>query len=78
MVVIRYLEGTSWGYSTMLMHQNLDKETTIALKVAYNLLLRLKQIFREDKNLGPTFHNTEDVAAVYFPEPIYQRIYSHN
>ena len=51
-VVIRFLEGTSWGYSPMLMHQKLDPETTIALRVTYNLLLRLKQTYREDKNLG--------------------------
>ena len=71
MVVIRFLEGTSWGYSPMLMHQNLDKETTISLRVTYNLLLRLKQSFREDKHIGPAFSQEEDVPAVYFPEPIY-------
>ena len=42
MVVIRFLEGTSWGYSEMLMHQRLDDETLIALRVTFNLLLRLK------------------------------------
>lgn len=42
MVTIRFLEGTSWGYSEMLMHQKLDTETMIALRVAFNLLLRLK------------------------------------
>lgn len=78
MVAIRFLEGTSWGYSEMLMHQKLDNETSITLRVCYNLLLRLKQGYREDKQIGPVFHKDEDVAAVYFPEPIFQRIYSHN
>lgn len=50
----------------------------IALRVCYNLLLRLKQGYREDKQIGPVFHKDEDVAAVYFPEPVFQRIYSHN
>ena len=78
MVVIRFLEGTSWGYSEMLMHQRLDKDTAIALKVTYNLLLRLKQAYREDKVLGPAIQRQEDVPAIYCPEPVYQRIYSHN
>ena len=78
MVVIRFLEGTSWGYSEMLVHKQLDKDTSIALKVTFNLLLRLKQTYREDRAIGPTIQKEEDVPAVYCPEPIYQRIYSHN
>lgn len=53
LIVIRFLEGTSWGYSPMLMHQKLDTEIMIALKVAFNHLLRLKQGYREDKQIGP-------------------------
>ena len=52
--MIRFLEGTSWGYSEMLMHDKLDRDTSIALKVTFNLLLRLKQSYREDRNIGPT------------------------
>jgi hypothetical protein len=36
------------------MHHNLDKDTTITIKVTYNLLLRLKQGYREVKQIGPT------------------------
>ena len=54
MVVIRFLEGASWGYSEMLMHHKLDKDVAIVLKVTYNHLLRLKQSYREDKTFGPS------------------------
>ena len=50
----------------------------IALRVTFNLLLRLKQTYREDRNLGPTLQKIEDIPAVYCPEPFYQRVYSHN
>lgn len=71
MIVIRFLEGASWGYSEMLMHQTLDKDTIVALRVTFNLLLRLKQTFREDKVIGPAIQKEEDVPAIYCPEPVY-------
>ena len=78
MVVIRFLEGASWGYSEMLMHHKLDKDVAIVLKVTYNHLLRLKQSYREDKTFGPSLQKEEDVQALYCPEPVFQKIYSNN
>ena len=42
LALLRFIEGISWGYSPMLMHQTLDKEGVIALKVTFNWLVALK------------------------------------
>ena len=78
LLVIRFLEGISWGYSPMLIHESLDKEMSLSLRVAFNLLQRIKQIYREDKIIGPDISKTGDVHSVYCPEVIYQRLYSLN
>ena len=49
LATIRFLEGISWGYSPLLIHDTLDKETSYAIRVIYNLLLRVKQLYRENK-----------------------------
>ena len=33
---IRFLEGISWGYSVFLMHQQLDEDSSLAMKVIFN------------------------------------------
>jgi hypothetical protein len=37
------------------MHQNLDQDTSLAMKVIFNHLLRLKQFFRENKDFTHLF-----------------------
>ena len=77
-LVIRFLEGKSWGYSDLLMHETLDKEIKIALLVTFNLLQRIKQSYREDKEIGPSQMKNDDVTSKYSPEPIFQKTYNLN
>ena len=53
LVAIRFLDGISWNYSPLLIHEQPDTETSLFIKVAYNLLLWLKQLYREDNDIGP-------------------------
>ena len=41
----RFLEGVSWGYSTLLTHKELDQDNLLNLKVLYNFMIRLKRFF---------------------------------
>ena len=45
------------------MHQNLDEDTSLAMKVIFNLLLRLKQYFRESKDFSPLFTVVDKPAS---------------
>ncbi len=56
------------------MHQNLDQETSIAMKVIFNLLLRLKQFFRESKEFTHLFPIV-DKPATFTSEFLYQSNY---
>ena len=76
LAIIRFLEGISWGYSPMLIHDSLEPNLCIMIRVVYNLLLRIKQIYREDKTLGPEVSKYGDVSAVYCPEPVFQKLCS--
>ena len=38
LVIIRFLEGISWGYSPMLIHETLDKDMNLTIRVTFNLL----------------------------------------
>ena len=78
LVVIRYLEGISWGYSPMLIHESLDKDMSLTICVTFNLLQRIKQIYREDKIIGPEVSKLGDINSVYCPEPVYQKLFSLN
>ena len=40
-----FLDGVSWGYSSLLTHKELDEESRIALKVLFNFMIRLKRYF---------------------------------
>ncbi len=64
--VVRFLEGISWGYSVFLMHQQLDLDNVLAMKVFFNLMLRLKQHFRENKEFINAFNG--DRSAFYYSE----------
>ena len=46
---VRFFEGISWRYSPMLIHERLEKEYSINIRVIFNLLQRVKQQIREDK-----------------------------
>lgn len=41
----RFLEGVSWGYSTLLTHKELDADSMTSVKVLYNFMVRLKRFF---------------------------------
>ena len=41
----RFLEGVSWGYSTLLSHKELDNDNMTSIKVLYNFMVRLKRFF---------------------------------
>jgi hypothetical protein len=41
----RFLEGVSWGYSTLLTHKELDSDNLLNVKVLYNFMVRLKRFF---------------------------------
>ena len=60
----------------MLIHDSLETQICHTIRVVYNILLRIKQIYREDKDLGPEASKYGDMPAVYCPEPIYQKICS--
>ena len=40
--ILRFMEGISWGYSPMLMHQKLDEETMLSIKVTLNQLVMIR------------------------------------
>lgn len=42
LAILRFIEGISWGYSPMLMHQALDKEAQLSLKVTVNQLILIR------------------------------------
>lgn len=69
---IRYMEGVSWRYSQMLIHDQLEQHFMVNLKVTFNLLLRIEQSFREDRNLA-SLTKTTDVEACFLPAPLFQR-----
>jgi hypothetical protein len=52
------------------MHQQLDSDNVIAIKVMFNLMLRLKQHFRESKDFSNVFNN--DKNANYYSEYFFQ------
>lgn len=41
----RFVEGVSWGYSTLLTHKKLDNDNLTNIKVLYNFMIRLKRFF---------------------------------
>lgn len=41
----RFLEGVSWGYSTLLSHKQLDNDNLMSIKVLLNFMGRLKRFF---------------------------------
>lgn len=41
--VSRFLDGISWGYSSLLTHKELDEENWISLKVLFNFMVRLRR-----------------------------------
>lgn len=41
----RFLEGVSWGYSTLLSHKELDNDNLTSIKVLFNFMERLKRFF---------------------------------
>jgi len=41
----RFLEGVSWGYSTLLTHKELDNDNMTSIKVLFNFMIRLKRFF---------------------------------
>lgn len=43
--VYRFLEGVSWGYSSLLTHNELDRDNMTSLKVLFNFMIRLKRFF---------------------------------
>jgi hypothetical protein len=53
------------------MHQNLDQDTSLAMKVIFNHLLRLKQFFRENKDFTHLFP-VVDKPATFNSEFLYQ------
>lgn len=40
--ILRFMEGISWGYSPMLMHQKLDEETMLSIKITINQLVMIR------------------------------------
>ena len=42
LALIRFLEGVSWGYSPMLMHQKQDKEGIMSIKLLMNQIVMVK------------------------------------
>jgi len=42
LATIRFLEGISWGYSPMFMHESLDRQIVLAIKVVVNHLMMLR------------------------------------
>lgn len=71
LVIIRFLEGISWGYSQMLVHDSLETKLNHTIQVVYNIILRIKQIYREDKEFGQEASKYGDTPAVYCPEPVF-------
>ena len=63
---VRFLQGISWGYSPLFMHQNLDKEIVLSIKVVVNLSLMVWQNFRENQQLSQAL-NERDIVSLYFP-----------
>lgn len=47
----RFLEGVSWGYSTLLTHKELDSDNLLNIKVLYNFMIRLKRFFLVKKEV---------------------------
>jgi hypothetical protein len=75
----------------MLAHTEVDAETKMTLKVVFNIFLRLKQRFRDNKDLAETFKNNlsgvnldpdtmfhEDKPIRFIPSPMYQNVVSFN
>ena len=42
LLTVRFVEGISWGYSPLFIHDTLEKPIVQAIKVVINLLLCLK------------------------------------
>ena len=57
----------------MLIHDFLEEETLIAIRIAFNQLLRVEQHAREDKVFGSQIPRTDENAC-FVAEPIYQGI----
>lgn len=74
--LIRFLEGISWGYSPMLLHQTLDKENVLSLKVTVNLLMMVKQTFRENPHLSEIMNKT-DIASTFYSRESFQLLESY-
>ena len=67
---IRFFEGVSWQYSPMLIHDQLEKDSTNVLKVTLARLLRIeKQIYTEKFPIGVA--KSQDVEACFVPEPVF-------
>ena len=60
------LEGISWGYSPMFLHNTPDKEITLSVKVNLNTLIMIKQSFRENPTLSQCL-NELDIKSLYLP-----------
>lgn len=43
--VSRFVDGISWGYSSLLPHKELDDENRMVVKVLFNFMVRLKRFF---------------------------------
>lgn len=74
LAAVRFVEGVSWGYSPMLMHQKLDKEALLSLKITFNQLMLIKQSFRENPHLSELLNRATDVPSSYLPREVYKMI----
>lgn len=66
LATMRFLEGISWGYSPMFLHNTPDKEITLSVKVNLNMLIMIKQSFRENPTLSQCL-NELDIKSLYLP-----------
>ena len=69
---IRFFEGVSWHYSPMLIHNRLEKEHSITLKVTLARILKIEHQINNEKFPIPVA-KSQDIEACFVPEPVFQR-----
>ena len=65
---VRFLQGVNWGFSEQMQHESLDKDILISLKVAFDIIQSVKQMFREHEATRQEAKLIDDCEAKFYSE----------
>jgi hypothetical protein len=59
LAIMRFTDGVSWGYSDMLQHEDLEYDNKLAIKVIFNILLKVKKTLCNHPEVVKNMHEID-------------------